>query len=192
MDAVMAIANRHSLRVIEDACQSHGARYKGRRAGSMGAFAAFSFYPSKNLGAYGDGGGLTTNDAELAERVRMMRNYGERTKYEHVFLAWNRRLDTLQAAVLRVKLRHLDAWNQSRRTIASLYGELLEQSSLTLPIPRQTSSTSITSTWCRWTAASVCRPTWRQPKSPRGSTTRYPFTSSRLTGTEDSGLARSR
>jgi dTDP-4-amino-4,6-dideoxygalactose transaminase len=111
--------------VIEDACQSHGARYKGRRTGSLGTFGAFSFYPSKNLGAYGDAGALTTNDAGLAEKVRMMRNYGQRAKYDHVYLAWNRRLDTMQAAVLRVKLPHLDAWNGSRRKIASQYDELL-------------------------------------------------------------------
>src|SRR5713226_4822368 len=133
MDRVLEIAKRHGLPVIEDACQSHGARYKGRRTGSMGAFAAFSFYPSKNLGAYGDAGALTTNDAALAEKVRMMRNYGQRAKYDHVYLAWNRRLDTLQAAVLRVKLRHLDEWNQARKRIASLYGELLAGTEATLP-----------------------------------------------------------
>jgi len=133
MDRVMEIAGRHGLPVIEDACQSHGARYKGRRTGSMGAFGAFSFYPSKNLGAYGDAGALTTNDASLAEKVRMMRNYGQRAKYEHVYLAWNRRLDSLQAAVLRVKLAHLDRWNDSRRRIASLYDELLAASGATLP-----------------------------------------------------------
>ncbi len=133
MDRVLAIAARHHLPVVEDACQSHGARFKGRRTGSMGAFAAFSFYPSKNLGAYGDAGALTTGDPELAEKVRMMRNYGQRAKYDHVYLAWNRRLDTLQAAVLRVKLRHLDAWNESRRNIASMYGELLGSSGAGLP-----------------------------------------------------------
>jgi dTDP-4-amino-4,6-dideoxygalactose transaminase len=133
MDRVLAVAARHDLPVIEDACQSHGAHYRGRRAGSMGAFGAFSFYPSKNLGAYGDAGALTTNDPKLAETVRMMRNYGQRAKYDHVFLAWNRRLDTLQAAVLRVKLRHLDQWNTARKTIASLYGELLAGSSAALP-----------------------------------------------------------
>jgi dTDP-4-amino-4,6-dideoxygalactose transaminase len=133
MDRILEIGRRHDLPVIEDACQSHGARYKGRRTGSMGAFGAFSFYPAKNLGAYGDAGALTTNDAELAEKIRMMRNYGQREKYDHVYLAWNRRLDTIQAAVLRVKLRHLDRWNASRRTIASLYGELLEHSGATLP-----------------------------------------------------------
>lgn len=125
MDRVLEIAERQGLPVIEDACQSHGARYKGRRTGSLGKFGAFSFYPSKNLGAYGDAGALTTNDSGLAERVRMMRNYGQRAKYDHVFLAWNRRLDTVQAAVLRVKLPRLDAWNDSRRKIASLYEELL-------------------------------------------------------------------
>jgi dTDP-4-amino-4,6-dideoxygalactose transaminase len=133
MDAVFDVARRHNLPVIEDACQSHGARYKGRRTGSMGAFGAFSFYPSKNLGAYGDAGALTTNDSDLADRVRMMRNYGQRAKYEHVYLAWNRRLDTMQAAVLRVKLPHLDAWNESRRRIASLYGELLAGGAAGLP-----------------------------------------------------------
>jgi dTDP-4-amino-4,6-dideoxygalactose transaminase len=133
MEPILAIASRHGLPVIEDACQSHGARYKGRRTGSMGAFAAFSFYPSKNLGAYGDAGALTTNDPELAEKVRMMRNYGQRAKYDHVYLAWNRRLDTLQAAVLRVKLRHLDEWNQGRRTVASIYHELLSETSAELP-----------------------------------------------------------
>ncbi len=131
--AVTAIAERHGLPVIEDACQSHGARYRGRRTGSMGVFGAFSFYPAKNLGAYGDAGALTTNDAALAEKVRMMRNYGQRVKYEHVYLAWNRRMDTIQAAVLRVKLRHLDAWNESRRRIASTYGELLASSGAVLP-----------------------------------------------------------
>ena len=133
MDPVFEVARRHNLPVIEDACQSHGARYKGRRTGSMGAFAAFSFYPAKNLGAYGDAGALTTNDAALAERVRMMRNYGQREKYDHVYLAWNRRLDTIQAAVLRVKLRHLDRWNDARRTIASMYDELLKDPGVTVP-----------------------------------------------------------
>jgi dTDP-4-amino-4,6-dideoxygalactose transaminase len=125
MDPIGEIARQHGLYVIEDACQAHGARYKGRRVGSLGDFAAFSFYPGKNLGAYGDGGALTTNNPGLAEQVRMMRNYGQRQKYDHAFLAWNRRLDTLQAAVLRVKLRYLDDWNQARRQHAALYDELL-------------------------------------------------------------------
>jgi len=136
MDAIAAIARAHGLRVIEDACQAHGARYRGRRAGSLGDFAAFSFYPAKNLGACGDGGLLTTDDGELAERVRVLRNYGQRRKYEHVAIGGNRRLDTLQAAVLRVKLRRLDAWNEARRRHAAAYARLLAGTGLTLPTTR--------------------------------------------------------
>jgi dTDP-4-amino-4,6-dideoxygalactose transaminase len=135
LDPLLEIAERRGLTLIEDACQAHGARYKGRRVGSFGAFAAFSFYPGKNLGAYGDGGALTSNDPALAARVAMMRNYGQRRKYEHAYLAWNRRLDTLQAAVLRVKLRHLDGWNSQRRQVAATYHWLLEASGLELPVP---------------------------------------------------------
>ena len=133
LDPILEIARRHRLLVIEDACQAHGARYKGRRVGSFGDFGAFSFYPGKNLGAYGDAGTLVTNDADLAAKVRMMRNYGQRKKYDHVYLAWNRRLDTLQAAVLRAKLPHLDAWNAARRRHASIYDELLTDASVQLP-----------------------------------------------------------
>ncbi len=125
MEPLLQIARRHGLYVLEDACQAHGARYKGRRVGSLGDAAAFSFYPAKNLGCFGDGGALTTNDAALAERVAQLRHYGQRKKYEHIFLAYNRRLDTLQAAVLKIKLLHLDAWNAERRRLASRYTELL-------------------------------------------------------------------
>lgn len=123
MDPIMEIARRRGLKVLEDACQAHGARYKGRRCGSLGDAAAFSFYPGKNLGCFGDGGALCTNDSETAERVRMLRNYGQRVKYEHLYLAYNRRLDTLQAVVLKAKLPHLDAWNEARRAIAAQYAE---------------------------------------------------------------------
>jgi dTDP-4-amino-4,6-dideoxygalactose transaminase len=133
MTAISALAHDYGLPVIEDACQAHGARWAGRRVGSFGAFAAFSFYPGKNLGAYGDGGILTTGDPDLAERVRTMRNYGQRRKYEHVAIGWNRRLDTIQAAVLRVKLRRLDGWNQARRAHARLYDRLLEDTDVGLP-----------------------------------------------------------
>jgi dTDP-4-amino-4,6-dideoxygalactose transaminase len=125
MDVISGLAAEAGVPVIEDACQAHGASYRGRRAGSLGTFGAFSFYPGKNLGAYGDGGCITTDDADLAARLRMMRNYGQSRKYVHETLAWNRRLDTLQAAVLQVKLRHLDDWNLARRGIASQYDELL-------------------------------------------------------------------
>lgn len=134
MDPILAFAREHRLKVIEDACQAHGARYAGRRVGSFGDVAAFSFYPGKNLGAYGDGGALVTHDEQLAERVRVMRNYGQRRKYEHADLAWNRRLDTLQAAVLRVKLRRLDDWNAARRRHAAVYDELLAEAGVTPPV----------------------------------------------------------
>jgi dTDP-4-amino-4,6-dideoxygalactose transaminase len=133
MDPIMAIAEQHNLVVIEDSAQAHGARYKGRRAGSLGHAAAFSFYPAKNLGAYGDGGIVTTNDATVAERIRMLRNYGQRQKYDHVLKGANHRLDTLQAAVLRVKLPYLDQWNAARRAHADLYTELLANSSVITP-----------------------------------------------------------
>jgi dTDP-4-amino-4,6-dideoxygalactose transaminase len=133
MDEICEIAAAHGVRVIEDACQAHGARYRGRRAGSLGDAAAFSFYPAKNLGALGDGGIVTTDDEELAERLRMLRNYGQRAKYEHVVVGYNRRLDTLQAAVLRAKLRRLDGWNDQRRECAALYELLLSGSAVGTP-----------------------------------------------------------
>jgi len=133
MDPIMEIARKYGLVVIEDACQAHGAKYKGKRVGSLGHAAAFSFYPAKNLGAYGDGGIVVTNDQRVAESLRMLRDYGQREKYHHELLGYNHRLDTLQAAVLRVKLQHLDAWNAARRQQAQLYGELLAHSPVVPP-----------------------------------------------------------
>lgn len=126
MDKILEIARDRNLLVIEDACQAHGALYRGHRVGALGDAGCFSFYPGKNLGAFGDGGMFVTNDAAIAERVRMLRNYGQSEKYHHVFKAYNRRLDTLQAAVLRVKLRYLEEWNASRQRAARLYDELLK------------------------------------------------------------------
>jgi dTDP-4-amino-4,6-dideoxygalactose transaminase len=111
--------------VIEDACQAHGARYKGRRVGSLGDAAAFSFYPSKNLGACGDGGMVVTNDEEAAKSLQLLRNYGQTRKYHHQICGYNRRLDNLQAALLRIKLKHLDTWNDARRERADGYSRLL-------------------------------------------------------------------
>jgi dTDP-4-amino-4,6-dideoxygalactose transaminase len=125
MDAVNEIAKSSGLFVLEDAAQAHGALDKGRRAGSLGDAAAFSFYPSKNLGALGDGGAICTDDEVLAARLRRLRNLGQRSKGEHVELGFNERLDGLQAALLRVKLPHLDGWNEARRTWAQRYRELL-------------------------------------------------------------------
>jgi dTDP-4-amino-4,6-dideoxygalactose transaminase len=134
MDPILEIAQQHGLVVIEDACQAHGAKYKGKRVGSLGHAAAFSFYPAKNLGAYGDGGMVITNDERVAESVRMLRDYGQREKYHHELQGYNRRLDTLQAAVLRVKLQHLGAWNAARRQRAQLYSELLSHCPVVVPV----------------------------------------------------------
>src|SRR3989441_3083575 len=133
MDPIRQLAEQRGLIVIEDACQAHGARYKGRRAGSLGHAAAFSFYPGKNLGAYGDGGIVVTNDRGIARRLEMLRNYGQKEKYQHLFRGYNRRLDTLQAAVLRVKLRYLVKWNAARRWNAVLYHKFLDGCGLLLP-----------------------------------------------------------
>jgi dTDP-4-amino-4,6-dideoxygalactose transaminase len=125
MDPINEVARRHSLRVIEDAAQAHGATYKGRRVGGLGDAAGWSFYPGKNLGAFGDAGAVTTNDGELANRVRLLRNYGSRVKYHHDIKGINSRLDPLQAAFLRVKLQRLDEWNQRRSGVAAVYLQLL-------------------------------------------------------------------
>jgi dTDP-4-amino-4,6-dideoxygalactose transaminase len=126
MDPLLALAREHDLWVIEDACQAHGAIYKGLKAGSIGHLGCFSFYPSKNLGACGDGGAITTNDGELAKHLNLLRNYGQSRKYYHETMGYNSRLDELQAAVLRVKLRYLDEWNRARREHAEYYTKLLE------------------------------------------------------------------
>jgi dTDP-4-amino-4,6-dideoxygalactose transaminase len=133
MDPILQLAQRHGLVVIEDACQAHGARYKGKRTGSLGHAAAFSFYPGKNLGAYGDGGAVVTSDHAVAKRLEMLRNYGQKEKYQHMFRGYNRRLDTLQAAVLRIKLKHLEEWNEARRQHAKTYCRLLTQTGIAVP-----------------------------------------------------------
>lgn len=121
MDPIMKVAAKHDLKVVEDNAQAQGARYKGRRTGALAHAAATSFYPGKNLGAFGDAGAVTTNDDDLADRVRMLRNYGSKVKYQHELNGTNSRIDELQAAFLRVKLRHLDEWNARRKDIAAMY-----------------------------------------------------------------------
>lgn len=133
MDPILAIARKHGLRVLEDAAQAQGARYKGRRIGAHGDAVAWSFYPGKNLGAMGDAGAITTNSGELADRIRVLRNYGSRVKYVNEVQGYNSRLDPIQAAVLRVKLAQLDAWNARRANIASAYLNSLAGSGLMLP-----------------------------------------------------------
>jgi len=133
MDPILKIAARHHLRVIEDAAQAHGARYKGKRTGSLGDAAGFSFYPGKNLGAFGDGGAVTTNDSIIAERICQLKNYGSQRKYIHGIKGFNSRLDELQAAFLRVKLRHLDEWNARRCKLADCYRRCLDGVDIDLP-----------------------------------------------------------
>ncbi|MEW5720448.1 MAG: DegT/DnrJ/EryC1/StrS family aminotransferase, partial [Chloroflexota bacterium] len=133
MDALLEIARTRNLRVIEDAAQAHGAEYRDKRAGTMGDLACFSFFPSKNLGAYGDAGALVTNDDDLAARARLLRDHGRRDKYEHLVVGYGYRLDALQAAILGAKLPHLDAWNARRRAIADYYTELLTNSDVIPP-----------------------------------------------------------
>ncbi len=137
MEQVMKLADAYDLRIIEDACQAHGAKYNGKNAGTLGDMGCFSFYPTKNLGAYGDGGIVVTNNEELYNRLIMLRNYGEVKKFTSKIEGFNSRLDEIQAAVLRVKLKHLDTWTNRRREIATLYQQLLFNSNVQLPCERQ-------------------------------------------------------
>ncbi|MBY5826751.1 DegT/DnrJ/EryC1/StrS family aminotransferase [Rhizobium leguminosarum] len=138
MDAIKAIAERHGIPVIEDACQAHGAQYKGHRAGSIGLSGCFSFYPGKNLGACGEGGMVVTNDDDQAKTMRMLRDWGQEQRYHHLLKGFNYRMDAIQGAILRVKLRHLEAWTEARRTHARRYSSLLAGSTV-LMIPVEAS-----------------------------------------------------
>ncbi|MCE7700128.1 MAG: DegT/DnrJ/EryC1/StrS family aminotransferase [Methanobacterium paludis] len=128
MDPILKIAKKNDLWIIEDCCQAHGAEYKGKKVGSIGDISCFSFYPVKNLGAYGDGGFVALNDESLYERLKMMQNYGQSKKYHHEFIGLNSRLDEMQAAILNVKLEYLDKWNSKRRKLANIYNKSLESS----------------------------------------------------------------
>ena len=136
MDPIMAIARKHGLVVIEDACQAHGSEYKGRRCGSIGQLGCFSFYPGKNLGAYGEGGAVVTSDPDLAKKIRLLRAWGEETRYEHKYRGFNYRMDGVQGAILGVKLRHLESWTEARRRNAAEYARQLADTSVTLPRER--------------------------------------------------------
>ncbi|MGB7572529.1 MAG: DegT/DnrJ/EryC1/StrS family aminotransferase [Thermodesulfobacteriota bacterium] len=133
MDSIMEIANRYDLVVIEDACQAHGAKYGRKKVGSLGAMGCFSFYPTKNLGGYGDGGMVVTDHQKYDQKLRLLRCYGERKKYQHILKGHNSRLDEIQAALLRVKLKHLDQWNEERRRKARLYTRMLSPLGLVCP-----------------------------------------------------------
>ncbi len=133
MEPIMEIARRHRLTVIEDAAQAHGAEYKGRRVGSIGDIGCFSFYPGKNLGAYGEGGMAVTNNPEYAHTMRMLRDWGQERRYHHVLKGYNYRMDGIQGAILRVKLRYIEAWTEARRTRAAQYDQLLVESGVSIP-----------------------------------------------------------
>ena len=136
MDPILEIASRHRLAVIEDAAQAHGAEYHGRRCGSLAEIAGFSFYPGKNLGAYGEGGGVTTTRADAAKTCRTLRDWGQEKRYEHRVKGFNYRMDGIQGAILRVKLRHLEAWTEKRQQVAAWYAETLDPESVRLPKAR--------------------------------------------------------
>jgi dTDP-4-amino-4,6-dideoxygalactose transaminase len=164
MGLIAELARRYGLKVIEDAAQAHGAICQGRRAGSLGDAAGFSFYPGKNLGAVGDGGGVTTDDDELADRVRVLRNYGSRKKYFNEDKGFNSRLDELQAAVLRVKLPHLDEWNRRREVVAQKFSEGLAGLGLGLP----TVAEGCSSAWHLYVVRSARRDALQAALAERG------------------------
>ncbi|ALB40467.1 erythromycin biosynthesis sensory transduction protein eryC1 [Anabaena sp. WA102] len=134
MDSILSIAKKYNLKVIEDAAQAHGAEYKGKRVGSIGDLGCFSFYPGKNLGAYGEAGIVTTNNPEYAHTIRKLRDWGQEKKYHHDFNGYNYRMEGIQGAVLRVKLRHLETWTEARRSHAQVYNQLLANSGLETPV----------------------------------------------------------
>ena len=136
MDPILEIARRHNIPVIEDACQAHGSEYKGRRCGSMGQIGCFSFYPGKNLGAYGEGGAVVTNDPALAKHIRLLRAWGEEVRYEHKYRAFNYRMDGIQGAILGVKLKYLEGWTEARRKNALEYGRQLQGTPAAPPVER--------------------------------------------------------
>jgi dTDP-4-amino-4,6-dideoxygalactose transaminase len=134
LDPILEIARRHNLVVIEDAAQAHGARYKGKRVGGLADIGCFSFYPGKNLGAYGEGGGVVTNNPEYDRKIRMLRDWGQEKRYHHVVLGYNYRMDGVQGAILRVKLRYLDGWTAARQAHAAQYDQLLRDQGLKTPV----------------------------------------------------------
>jgi len=133
MDPIIDLAKKYNLKVIEDAAQAHGAEYNNKRVGALGDIGIFSFYPGKNLGAYGDAGAVVTNDPDISNKIAMLRNHGRTKKYEHEYEGYNCRLDTLQAAILRVKLKYINSWNEARRNHASSYRKLLQNTDIILP-----------------------------------------------------------
>lgn len=185
MDLIQAIAKKHNLYVVEDAAQAHGAEFKGVKCGAMSTAAAFSFYPGKNLGAYGDAGAITTNDAQLAKKIKILRNYGSEVKYAHQFKGYNFRLDELQAGFLRVRLAHLNEWNQRRRKIAAVYQEQLQGTQVQLPYEQN----GCLSSWHLFVVQVPARDLMQKFLSENGITTliHYPKPSAKQTAYADGG-----
>jgi dTDP-4-amino-4,6-dideoxygalactose transaminase len=188
MDSIMNLADRHGLKVLEDAAQAHGATYHGRRAGSLGHAAAFSFYPAKNLGAMGDAGGVVTSDANLARRVRRLCNYGAEKKYEHVERGLNARLDEIQAAILGAKLPHVEDWNRRRQSVAAAYDLALEGGTVGRPHVPAWAQPS----WHLYVVRCADRDTFRQKLADRGiqSLIHYPTPPHLQPAYKDANIAR--
>lgn len=187
MDAICAIAKKHGLIVIEDACQAHGAEYNGKRVGGIGDMAAFSFYPGKNLGAYGEGGMVTTSNAEFARTIRMLRDWGAEKKYQHVLKGYNMRLEGMQGAILRVKLKYLEQWTEARRSAAQRYNELFAGSDVPTPFAQ----TNVRHVYHIYSTRTVARQHWQDALNAKGIQTgiHYPIAIHRLPAWEDLGYA---
>ena len=182
MDPILELAREAGIAVLEDACQAHGAHYRGRRVGTLGDIGCFSFYPAKNLGAWGDGGAVVTNRPELADRVRLLRSHGERPRYRHRMVGTTARLDALQAAILRVKLRHLDDWNAHAGARRQSCAARCRASAVEVPaLPVAAATTSTTCSSCAPTSATCCARTSPPAASRRPSTTRCRSTAPRPT-----------
>jgi dTDP-4-amino-4,6-dideoxygalactose transaminase len=185
MDPIVAIAKKHGLVVIEDACQAHGAEYKGRRVGAIGDLGAFSFYPGKNLGAYGEGGMAVTSNPEYARKVRMLRDWGAETKYQHVLKGFNMRLEGMQGAILRVKLKYLDQWTEARRDAASRYASLFAGTRVATPFVRD----DVRHVYHIYSTRTAERQRWQDALSAKGIQTgiHYPIAIHQLPAYEDLG-----
>jgi len=185
MDAIQSIAIKHGLIVIEDACQAHGAEYNGKRIGGIGDLAAFSFYPGKNLGAFGEGGMVTTSNAELARKIRMLRDWGAEKKYQHVLKGYNMRLEGMQGAILRVKLRRLEEWTEARRTAAARYDALFAGTNVATPF----AASNTRHVYHIYSTRTAERAKWQEQLSAKGIQTgiHYPSAIHNLAAYEDLG-----
>jgi dTDP-4-amino-4,6-dideoxygalactose transaminase len=190
MDPILQIARRHGLLVIEDACQAHGAEYRGKRVGGLGDLGCFSFYPGKNLGAYGEGGMVTTDNPDFARRIRMLRDWGAERKYHHELRGFNYRLEGIQGAILRVKLRHLEKWTEARRTAAARYDRLLAKTGIETPHVEE----NVRHVYHLYVIRTAARAKWQEALSADGIQTgiHYPIPVHRMPAYADLGQAGAR